>query len=64
MSANILEKARSNRLIALEVLKQREGNLFILEQARKTARRRQENVMFISRRSADLHATDAMMQTA
>lgn len=52
MSANLLEKARANRLIALEVLKQRESNLFVLADARKSAKRRQKQLVFSSRRTA------------
>ncbi|MEO3414268.1 hypothetical protein AAFO92_06390 [Roseovarius sp. CAU 1744] len=51
MSANLLEKARDNRRIALEVLEQRESNLFVLSAARKNAIRRDKQVMFFSRRA-------------
>ena len=53
MSNYLIEKARTNRLIALEVLKQREGNLFVLANARKTAKRRNGDVLFVSRRAKD-----------
>lgn len=52
MSITLLEKARANRLIALEVLKQRESNLFVLANARKVAKRRQKELVFSSRRTA------------
>lgn len=64
MTANLLEKARANRLIALEVLKQRDSNLFLLADARKTARRRQKELIFTSRRSAKPQAASALTQAA
>lgn len=54
MSANLLEKARANRILALNVLEQRGSNLFILEDARKSSRRLQEKLFFTSRRNAGL----------
>ena len=56
MSANLLEKARANRILALNVLEQRGSNLFILEDARKSTRRLQEKLFFTSRRNAAGHA--------
>ena len=61
MSTNLLEKARANRLIALEVLKQRENNLVILNAARKHAKRRQQHLFFSSCRSV---APSTAMQRA
>lgn len=63
MSANLLEKARTNRLIALEVLKQRDSNLVILDSARKTARRRQQALIFSSCRPA-ASVADILQQAA
>ena len=64
MSAKLLEKARANRLIALEVLKQRESNLFVLADARKIAKRRQQEVMFVSRRPEAAQRDSALQQVA
>ena len=57
MPTNLLEKARANRMIALEVLKQRENNLLVLSHARKKATRRPHEVMFFSRRATQADQT-------
>ena len=64
MSANLLEKARANRLIALEILKQRDSNLFVLAEARKSAKRRQRQLVFSTRRKVSPQRVTCVKQAA
>lgn len=59
MSVDLLQKARQNRIIALETLKRRRDNIFLLEDARADRARRGSSAIFIRR-----HATNAPARIA
>jgi len=52
MTVNLLQKARQNRITALETLKRRRDNIFLLEDARADRARRGTSAVFIRRTAA------------
>ena len=59
MSVNMLQKARENRVIALQTLERRRRNIFLLENPVARTARRGNSVVFIRRRETALLAAPA-----